>query len=129
MRPGSIHSYHRYMRENLFDHVSIPPAHRHIPRGDLTDAQVEEHCEDYERRIREAGGIDLQLLGIGRSGHIGFNEPGSGRRSRTRRLYLDTVTPVRRGGGLLRCSSTPPPPSTSIRPQPPGSRASARRGW
>ena len=83
---------HRYMRENLFDHVNIPPAHRHIPRGELTDAQVEEHCENYERRIREAGGIDLQLLGIGRSGHIGFNEPGSGRRSRTRRLYLDTVT-------------------------------------
>ena len=92
MRPGSIHSYHRYMREQLFDHVNIPAPHRHIPRGDLADAEVEDHCEGYERRIRETGGIDLQLLGIGRSGHIGFNEPGSGRRSRTRRLYLDTVT-------------------------------------
>ncbi|MYK65522.1 MAG: glucosamine-6-phosphate deaminase, partial [Gemmatimonadetes bacterium] len=92
MRPGSLHSYHRYMREHLFDHVNIPPAHRHIPRGDLDEADVEAHCRDYERRIRNAGGIDLQLLGIGRSGHIGFNEPGSGRESRTRCLYLDTVT-------------------------------------
>ena len=92
MRPGSIHSYHRYMGENLFAHVNIPSSHCHIPRGDLPDAEVEAHCLDYERRIREAGGIDLQILGIGRSGHIGFNEPGSGRRSRTRRLYLDTVT-------------------------------------
>ncbi|MDE2796138.1 MAG: glucosamine-6-phosphate deaminase [Gemmatimonadota bacterium] len=92
MRPGSLHSYHRYMREHLFDHVNIPPAHRHIPRGDLDETDVEAHCRDYERRIRDAGGIDLQLLGIGRSGHIGFNEPGSGRESRTRCLYLDTVT-------------------------------------
>ena len=92
MRPGSLHSYHRYMREHLFDHVNIPPAHRHIPRGDIDETEVEAHCLDYERRIREAGGIDLQLLGIGRSGHIGFNEPGSGRESRTRCLYLDAVT-------------------------------------
>ena len=92
MRPGSLHSYHRYMREHLFDHVNIPIPHRHIPRGDLDETELEAHCLDYERRIREAGGIDLQLLGIGRSGHIGFNEPGSGRESRTRCLYLDTVT-------------------------------------
>ena len=92
MRPGSIHSYHRYMRENLFDHVNIRPERCHIPRGDLAEDEVDDHCADFERRIREAGGIDLQLLGIGRSGHIGFNEPGSVRDSRTRRLYLDTVT-------------------------------------
>ena len=92
MRPGSFHSYHRYMWENLFDHVNVPPDHCHIPRGDLPEAEVQAHCDDYERRIRAAGGIDLQILGIGRSGHIGFNEPGSGRGSRTRRLYLDTVT-------------------------------------
>ena len=92
MRPGSIHSYHRYMRENLFDHINIPLERCHIPRGDLPEDEVEAHCLDFERRIRDAGGIDLQLLGIGRSGHIGFNEPGSVRDSRTRRIYLDTVT-------------------------------------
>ena len=92
MRPGSVHSYHKYMRENLFDFVNIRPENRHIPRGDLSEGEVEAHCLDFERRIREAGGIDLQLLGIGRSGHIGFNEPGSGRGSRTRSLYLDAVT-------------------------------------
>ena len=92
MRPGSIHSYHRYMGENLFDHVNIRSERCHIPRGDLPEDEVEAHCLDFERRIREAGGIDLQLLGIGRSGHIGFNEPGSVRDSRTRRIYLDTVT-------------------------------------
>lgn len=92
MRPGSLHSYHRYMREHLFDHVNIPAEHRHIPRGDVPEAEVEAHCVEYERRIRQAGGIDFQILGIGRSGHIGFNEPGSERDSRTRRLYLDTVT-------------------------------------
>ena len=92
MRPGSLHSYHRYMREHLFEHVNISPDNCHIPRGDVPEAEVESHCVAYERRIREAGGIDLQILGIGRSGHIGFNEPGSARDSRTRRLYLDTVT-------------------------------------
>ena len=92
MRPGSFHSYHRYMREHLFDHVNISREHRHIPRGDVPEEEVEAHCVDYERRIREAGGIDFLILGIGRSGHIGFNEPGSERESRTRRLYLDTVT-------------------------------------
>ena len=92
MRPGSLHSYHRYMREHLFDHVNIPLEQQHIPRGDIPSHAVAAHCEAYEERIREAGGIDLLLLGIGRSGHIGFNEPGSARDSRTRRLYLDTVT-------------------------------------
>ena len=92
MRPDSLHSYRRYMREHLFDHVNIAPEHCHIPRGDVPEAEVEAHCVEYERRIREAGGIDFQILGIGRSGHIGFNEPGSERDSRTRRLYLDTVT-------------------------------------
>ena len=92
MRPGSIHSYRRYMRENLFDHINIAAENCHIPRGDLAEEEVEAHCADFERRIRAAGGIDLQILGIGRSGHIGFNEPGSVRDSRTRLLYLDTVT-------------------------------------
>ncbi len=92
MEPESIHSYRRYMRENLFDHVNIPAENCCIPRGDVPRREVDAHCADYERRIQDAGGIDLQILGIGRSGHIGFNEPGSVRDSRTRLLYLDTVT-------------------------------------
>ncbi|UCC26386.1 MAG: glucosamine-6-phosphate deaminase [Gemmatimonadales bacterium] len=92
MDPESVHSYHRYMRENLFDHVNIPSDQVHIPRGDLPPSEVEEHCRAFEQAIAAAGGIDLQVLGIGRSGHVGFNEPGSGRESRTRVVYLDTVT-------------------------------------
>jgi glucosamine-6-phosphate deaminase len=92
MDPGSVHSYHRYMRENLFDHVDIPEDQIHLPRGDLPLDEMDDHCAAYEAAIEEAGGIDLQILGIGRSGHVGFNEPGSGRESRTRVVYLDTVT-------------------------------------
>ncbi|NJD18858.1 MAG: glucosamine-6-phosphate deaminase, partial [Gemmatimonadetes bacterium] len=92
MEPGSLHSYHRFMRENFFDHVNVPPSQIHIPRGDVPRGEVDEHCAAYEAAIAEAGGIDFQILGIGRSGHVGFNEPGSGRESRTRTVYLDTVT-------------------------------------
>jgi glucosamine-6-phosphate deaminase len=92
MDPGSIHSYHRLMRENLFDHIDVPDEQIHIPRGDLPRDRVEAHAREYEQAIRDAGGIDFQLLGIGRSGHVGFNEPGSGRGSRTRLIYLDTIT-------------------------------------
>ncbi len=95
MSPDSIHSYHRFMWENLFDHVDIPEENVHIPRGDLPRAEVERHCRQYEAAIREAGGIDFQILGIGQTGHIGFNEPGSGVESRTRLVALDTIT--RRG--------------------------------
>ena len=84
MAPDSLHSYRRFMRENLFDHVNIRPENIHIPRGDLPPEGVEAHCAEYERQIAGAGGIDLQILGIGRTGHIGFNEPGSGRGTRTR---------------------------------------------
>ena len=92
MEPASLHSYHRYMWENFFDHVDLDPANVHIPRGDLPESEVDDFCRAYERAILEAGGIDLQLLGIGRTGHIGFNEPGSSRESRTRLVFLDTVT-------------------------------------
>src|SRR3954463_767079 len=92
MDPGSIHSYHRFMWENLFSHLDIPPANVHIPRGDIPRAEIEGECTRYESAIREAGGIDLQILGIGRTGHIGFNEPGSGAQSRTRVVTLDLVT-------------------------------------
>jgi len=92
MDPESLHSYHRFMWENLFSRLDIAPANVHIPRGDLPRDQVEAQCRAYEEAIRQAGGIDLQLLGVGRTGHIGFNEPGSGLESRTRLITLDLVT-------------------------------------
>jgi glucosamine-6-phosphate deaminase len=92
MDPASMQSYHRFMREHLFDHVNVPARGIHIPRADLPRDAIDAHCAAYERAIRDAGGIDFQLLGIGRSGHVGFNEPGSSPESRTRLVYLDTVT-------------------------------------
>src|SRR5439155_12533964 len=65
MAPDSLHSYHRFMRENFFEHVNIPPHNVHIPRGDLPRHAVEAHCRDYDRAIQDAGGIDFQILGIG----------------------------------------------------------------
>ncbi len=92
MAPDSIHSYRRYMMENLFSHVNIDPANIQIPNGNLDRKNLSAHCEEYEEAIRAAGGIDFQILGIGRSGHIGFNEPGSSPDSRTGLITLDTVT-------------------------------------
>ncbi|MEX1223894.1 MAG: glucosamine-6-phosphate deaminase, partial [Pirellulales bacterium] len=92
MQPEELQSYHRFMHEHLFDHIDIPPENVHIPDGTLPMEQVGDHCRGYEEQIAKAGGIDLQLLGIGRTGHIGFNEPGSGKTSRTRLITLDKVT-------------------------------------
>jgi glucosamine-6-phosphate deaminase len=84
-------SYHRFMREHLFDHINCQ--NFHIPEGwQRSDEQIHADCQRYEEMIREAGGLDLQLLGIGRTGHIGFNEPGSAHDSRTRLVTLDYVT-------------------------------------
>lgn len=92
MAPDSLQSYVRFMREYLFDHIDIKPENVHIPDGTVPADQVGEFCRRYEEQIREAGGIDWQLLGIGRTGHIGFNEPGSGAASRTRLITLDHIT-------------------------------------
>ena len=92
MDPDSLQSYHRFMHENLFAHVNVRPENVHIPRGDIAEDQVEAHAAEYERMIQRAGGIDLLLLGIGRSGHIGFNEPGSTPDDRTRLIVLDEIT-------------------------------------
>ena len=92
MSPQSLHSYHRFMWENLFEHVNIEPRNVHIPRGDIPRHKIEEHAEEYERAISAEGGIDFQILGIGQTGHIGFNEPGSSATSRTRLVDLDTIT-------------------------------------
>ena len=92
MEPDELQSYNRFMREHLFDHVDLPPENRHVPDGTVPRDQVHQYCVQYERMIKEAGGLDLQILGIGRTGHIGFNEPGSPRDSRTRLITLDRVT-------------------------------------
>src|SRR5712671_2484598 len=92
MRPDDAQSYRLWMQETFFNHVNIPPQNIHLPDGMLPIEEVEDYCMRYEQRIRRAGGIDLQVLGIGRSGHIGFNEPGSTRHSRTRLATLDPVT-------------------------------------
>ncbi len=83
-------SYHRFMWEKLFDHLNVPPPRVHVPDGMAED--VPEACEAYERAIVDAGGIDLQLLGIGTNGHIGFNEPSSSLASRTRLKTLSRNT-------------------------------------
>ncbi len=90
--PSSPRSYRHYMQSHLFDHVDIPPANINMPDGTVPVASLDAHCRDYEERIQAAGGIDFQVLGIGRTGHIGFNEPGSPRRSRTRIVTLDALT-------------------------------------
>lgn len=85
-------SYHHFMQENLFTRVNINPDATHIPNGSVSGAGVVQVCDDYEAAIREAGGIDLQVLGIGTDGHIGFNEPSSSLVSRTRIKTLTART-------------------------------------
>ncbi|MFN0125561.1 MAG: glucosamine-6-phosphate deaminase [Verrucomicrobiales bacterium] len=85
-------SYFRFMREQLFDHVDLRQENIHLPDGTVPLDRAFSHCQAYESAIEEAGGIDLQILGIGRTGHIGFNEPGSTRDSRTRLIALDRIT-------------------------------------
>ncbi len=93
MTPESIHSYVRFMNEHLFDHLDIKKENIHIPDGTLKGAEnIRAFCEEYEQKIEAFGGIDLQVLGIGRTGHIGFNEPGSILSSKTRMVRLDRVT-------------------------------------
>jgi len=88
----SIHSYHRFMWENLFSPIDIRPENVHIPDGTIARDRAEDFCRRYEDAITDAGGIDFQILGIGKTGHIGFNEPGSGADSRTRLVTLDAIT-------------------------------------
>jgi glucosamine-6-phosphate deaminase len=90
--PDQAQSYHHFMRQHLFDHVDLDPKRTHLPDGTVPRAEAAAACAEYEELITRAGGIDFQLLGIGRTGHIGFNEPGSARRSGTRFIHLDRVT-------------------------------------
>jgi len=88
----ALQSYNCYMRRQLFDYIDIDPKNVHIPNGELSKETVKAHCTEYEQQIEEAGGIDLQILGIGNNGHIGFNEPGSSIYSRTRLITLENST-------------------------------------
>lgn len=90
INPSHPESYHTFMFENLFNKVNVRAENVSIPDGKTED--VEKFCVDYERKIKRAGGIDLQLLGIGRDGHVGFNEPGSSLGSRTRLKTLAEET-------------------------------------
>ena len=85
-------SYHHFMNENLFDHIDIPKENINIPSGQISEKEIKKFCSVYEKKIEKNGGIDIQLLGIGRTGHIGFNEPGSHFNSTTRLITLDHTT-------------------------------------
>src|SRR6056300_418405 len=85
-------SYHHFMNENLFDHIDIPKENINIPSGEISEKEINKFCSSYEKKIDKNGGIDIQLLGIGRTGHIGFNEPGSHFNSITRLITLDHTT-------------------------------------
>ena len=87
-------SYWYFMHEHLFDHVDIDPQNIHLPSGTVELDDVYQHCVEYEEQIERHGGLDFQLLGIGRTGHVGFNEPGSNSRSLTRLITLDHLTRV-----------------------------------
>ncbi|WP_257658574.1 glucosamine-6-phosphate deaminase [Parapedobacter lycopersici] len=92
MQPDSEQSYVTFMNRNLFDHIDIERANVHIPDGTLPMEAIHEYCLAYEQKITALGGLDLQVLGIGRTGHIGFNEPGSAPNSGTRLVTLDDLT-------------------------------------
>ncbi len=90
LNPAHDQSYRYFMNDNLFNHINIKKENTHVPDGMAED--IPAACEEYERKIKKAGGLDLQLLGIGANGHIAFNEPGSSLGSRTRVKTLDEKT-------------------------------------
>ena len=92
MHPDSLQSYVFFMKKHLFNHVNIQAANCHIPDGTLPSTSIRAYCEEYEAKIDSYGGIDIQILGIGGTGHIGFNEPGSSLGSKTRLITLDEKT-------------------------------------
>lgn len=92
MDKDALQSYHYFMRKNLFEQTDIDPSNYHLPDGMIPKDKVKEHCLNYEKQIEDAGGLDLQILGIGVNGHIGFNEPGSGIYTKTRLITLDNST-------------------------------------
>ena len=108
MQPDSINSYVRFMKELLLDQVDILPENYHIPDGTtLSKEEIQEYCAQYEEKIEALGGIDLQILGIGGNGHIGFNESGSLQNSKTRLVALDHITRVAASKDFSGLSNTP----------------------
>ncbi len=100
-------SYFRFMKENLFDHIDIDPKNCYIPNGELPRTAMKTFCIEYEQSIADAGGIDLQILGIGSNGHIGFNEPGSSRYSKTRVTPLENSTRLSNAGDFESVTQVP----------------------
>lgn len=107
MDKNNIQSYHYFMHEHLFNHVDILPKNINIPDGEISTEDLYQYCVDYEMKINAVGGIDFQLLGIGRTGHIGFNEPGSHRNSGTRNITLDHITRIDAAPAFLGIDNVP----------------------
>ena len=107
MEKSNVQSYDYFMRQHLFDHVDILAENINIPDGTVTIEDLHQSCVDYEMKIKAAGGIDFQLLGIGRTGHIGFNEPGSHFNSGTRIIKLDHITRVDAASAFLGLENVP----------------------
>ncbi len=107
MDKQNMQSYHYFMHEHLFNHIDILPENIHIPNGTINNDNIYQYCIDYELKIKQAGGLDLQLLGIGRTGHVGFNEPGSHLNSGTRSITLDHITRVDAAPAFLGIDNVP----------------------
>ncbi|WP_294966085.1 glucosamine-6-phosphate deaminase [uncultured Flavobacterium sp.] len=107
MDKNDIQSYYHFMHEHLFDHVDIHPENINIPDGQVSAEELQQYCIDYEMKIISYGGLDFQLLGIGRTGHIGFNEPGSHVNSGTRSITLDHITRVDAASSFLGIDNVP----------------------
>lgn len=107
MEKQNLQSYYSFMNEHLFDYVDILSENIHIPDGELDYDEIHQYCIDYEKKIEQVGGLDFQLLGIGRTGHIGFNEPGSHFNSGTRTITLDHITRVDAADSFLGIENVP----------------------
>ncbi len=107
MEKENIQSYWYFMYEHLFNHIDILPENINIPIGTIAPDQIQQFCIDYEMKIKNAGGLDFQLLGIGRTGHVGFNEPGSHYNSGTRTITLDHITRVDAAPAFLGIDNVP----------------------
>ncbi|MBF4472940.1 MULTISPECIES: glucosamine-6-phosphate deaminase [Flavobacterium] len=107
MDSTNIQSYYYFMHEHLFNHVNILPENVNIPNGKVSNEELQQYCIDYEMKIKSYGGLDFQLLGIGRTGHIGFNEPGSHINSGTRSITLDHLTRMDAASSFLGIDNVP----------------------
>ncbi|SHG35332.1 glucosamine-6-phosphate deaminase [Flavobacterium segetis] len=107
MPKESNQSYYYFMHQHLFNHIDINPDNINIPDGTISIQELNQYCLDYEKKIINAGGLDFQLLGIGRTGHVGFNEPGSHINSGTRIITLDHITKVDASGDFNGIGNVP----------------------